>query len=264
MNDRLAELASQQVDAIDDVLDGLARDRFRVTALLEQVESMSLRQHLRNWLDAIDEPVSTATAMVEPVRYTSTTTSDVTSTAENYYDDDDDVRDTMMMIRMMRVPCRPIVDDEKSANANDAVVTKNPRHQVQEPWIRSNWCQRNSNMSRPAKMTLETARNTTMPKLITTNSFYKCLLIVLYRITLGQGRSIQFVNPVKLTTTITTTHGANLVIGKPTHHVMGMSTVLATHTPTKPFGEGKIGRRRQIVGPTRGSSGAGLEFQKWI
>ena len=73
MNDRLADLASHQVEVIDDVLDMVARDRFRVSALLEQAESPSLRQCLRDWLDAVN-PLSPAS--IAPVRYTSNNTND--------------------------------------------------------------------------------------------------------------------------------------------------------------------------------------------
>ena len=62
MNDRLADLASHQVEAIDNVLDMVARDRLRVSALVEQAESPSLRRHLRDWLDEVP---------VVPVRYIS-------------------------------------------------------------------------------------------------------------------------------------------------------------------------------------------------
>lgn len=63
-NNLLAEFASIQVEAIDGVLEMVARDRRRVEVLLEQVESPSLRQYLQQWLDAT--PAAPAVQTIVP------------------------------------------------------------------------------------------------------------------------------------------------------------------------------------------------------
>ena len=57
---------------------------------------------------------------------------------------------------------------------------------------------------------------------------------------INQRRPIQFGNPIKLTTTRAATDWTNIVVGKPANHVVGMTTVLAPHTPTEPFRKGEI------------------------
>lgn len=63
-----------------------------------------------------------------------------------------------------------------------------------------------------------------------------CLLI--FGIALGQGGPVQLVDSIKLTPTVASGDWTHFVIGKPTDHMMRMSSMFAAHAPAKPFRKG--------------------------
>ena len=53
--------------------------------------------------------------------------------------------------------------------------------------------------------------------------------------------SSEFLHSIELTSAPTAAHRTRFVIGKPAHHVMGVSTMFAPHAPCKPLSKWQIG-----------------------